>query len=69
MENQPPHYHLNWGERHYTSINKLANLNIPNSCIKNLMRIIHKNAIKYLTYLVLNIRKLNNKQAPVPPPQ
>ena len=28
----------------------------------------HQNAIKYLTYLVLNKRKLYNKQTPVPPP-
>jgi hypothetical protein len=29
---------------------------------------LHENAIKYLTYLVLNKRKLDNKQTPVPPP-
>jgi hypothetical protein len=31
------------------------------------MKNIHQNAIKYLTYLVLNKRKLDNKQKPVPP--
>ena len=29
---------------------------------------IHQNAIKYLTYLVLNKRKLDNKQKTVTPP-
>ena len=33
------------------------------------MNSIHHNAIKYLTYLALNKRKIDNKQAPVPPPQ
>ena len=33
------------------------------------MKNIHQNAIKYLTYLVLNKRKIDNKQTPVPPPQ
>jgi len=42
--------------------------NIPKSNIKALMRNIHQNAIEYLAYLVLNKRKLKNKQAPVLPP-
>ena len=33
------------------------------------MNSLHNNAIKYLTYLILNKRKLDNKQIPVPPPQ
>ena len=49
-------------------IDKLTKLKIPKSNIKNLMNDIHHNAIKYLTYLVLNKRKLDNKQTPVPPP-
>ena len=36
--------------------------------IKNLMKNIHQNAIKYLTYLVLNKRKLENKQTTISPP-
>ena len=32
------------------------------------MKQIHQIAIKYLTYLILNIRKLDNKQPPVDPP-
>ena len=35
-------------------IKKLKELNIPKTNIKNLMKIIHKNTITYLTYLVLN---------------
>ena len=49
-------------------IDKLTKLKIPKSNIKNLMNDMHQNAIKYLTYLVLNKRKLDNKQTPVPPP-
>ena len=52
------------GAIHEHSIEKLTNLEIPKTSIKNLM----KNAIKYLTYLILNKRKLDNKQAHVPPP-
>ena len=32
------------------------------------MKSLHQNAIKYLTYLVLNKRKLDNKQIPIPLP-
>jgi hypothetical protein len=48
------------GARHEQSINKLDNLKIPKSSIKTLMENIHQNAIKYLTYLVPNKRKLEN---------
>ena len=37
------------------------------STIKILMKYIDQNAIKYLTYLILNKRKLDNKQAQSPP--
>lgn len=57
------------GAIHEHSIKKLTNLNIPKSIIKTLMKNIHQNAIKYLTYLVLNKRKLDNKQAPILPPK
>ena len=57
------------GAIHEHSINKLTNLRIPKFNIKTLLNNIHQNAIKYLTYLVLNKRKLDNKQTPVPPPQ
>jgi hypothetical protein len=56
------------GAIHEHSINKLVNLKIPKSIIKILMKNIHQNAIKYLTYLVLNKRKLENKQSPVSSP-
>jgi hypothetical protein len=56
------------GAIHEHSIEKLTKLKIPKHNIKSLMKKIHENAIKYLTYLVLNKRKLDNKQNPVPPP-
>ena len=56
------------GAIHEHSIDKLSNLKIPKNSIKTLMKNIHQNAIKYLTYLVLNKRKLENKQATIPPP-
>ena len=56
------------GAIHEHSIQKLTDLKIPKPNIKKLMKDIHQNAIKYLTYLVLNKRKLDNKQTPVPPP-
>jgi hypothetical protein len=56
------------GAIHEHSIEKLTRINIPKSSIKKLMKDIHQNAIKYLTYLVLNKRKLDNKQNPVPLP-
>jgi hypothetical protein len=56
------------GAIHEHSIENLTKINIPKSNIKKLMKDIHQNAIKYLTYLVLNKRKLDNKQKPVPPP-
>ena len=55
------------GAIHEHSIEKL-NLKIPKTSVKTLMRNLHQNAIKYLTYLILNKRKLDNKQAHVPPP-
>jgi hypothetical protein len=56
------------GAIHEQSIKKLEHLNIPKTSIKSLMKNIHQNAIKYLTYLVLNKRKLDNKQNTVAPP-
>ena len=56
------------GAIHEHSIANLTKLKIPKSSIKILMKNIHQNAIKFLTYLVLNKRKLDNKQNPVPPP-
>ena len=69
LENQPRynnHCRSTWS--HTRTLQKLTDLKIPKSSIKKLMKDIHHNAIKYLTYLVLNKRKLDNKQAPVPPP-
>ena len=56
------------GAIHEHSIEQLTSLHIPKTHIKTLMKNIHQNAIKYLTYLVLNKRKLDNKQTPIPPP-
>jgi hypothetical protein len=56
------------GAIHEHFIDQLTKLKIPKNNIKTLMKKIHENAIKYLTYLVLNKRKLDNKQTPVPPP-
>ena len=49
------------GAIHEQSIKKLAGLKIPKTNIKPLMKNIHQNAIRYLAYLVLNRRKLDNK--------
>ena len=51
----------------WTLHRELTKLKIPLSNIKTLMKSLHYSAIKYLTYLILNKRKLNNKQTPVPP--
>jgi hypothetical protein len=56
------------GAIHEYSIDQLKQLKIPKNSIKTLMKNIHQIAIKYLTYLVLNKRKLDNKQTPVPHP-
>lgn len=56
------------GAIHEHSINKLNDLKIPKPNIKKLMKDMHQNAIKYFTYLVLNKRKLENKQATITPP-
>ena len=52
------------GAIHTRSVELLENLHIPTSQIVKKMKIIHQIAIKYLTYLVLNKRKLDNKQEP-----
>ena len=57
------------GAIHEHSIEQLTKLKIPKSSIKTLMKILHENVIKYLTYLVLNKRKLDNKQTPILPPR
>lgn len=49
------------------SIEKCNNLHIPKDIVNNLMKFIDQNAIKYLTYLILSRRKLD-EQAPVTPP-
>jgi hypothetical protein len=56
------------GAIHEHSINKLINLKMLKSTIKTLTRNIYRNINKYLTYMVLNQRKFENKQAPIPPP-
>ena len=54
------------GVIHERSIDQLNKLKIPKPSIKTLMKNIHQNAIKYLTYLILNKKKLDNKQTHVP---
>ena len=56
------------GAIHKQSIKKLVDLKISKSNIKTLMKNLHQNAIKFLIYLVLNKRKLDNKQNTVAPP-
>jgi hypothetical protein len=56
------------GHRLQHSTHQLANLKIPKVIIKTLMKNIHQNVIKYLTYLILNKRKLENKQVTISPP-
>ena len=56
------------GAVHEQPIKELENLKIPKREIKILMKQLHQIAIKYLTYLILNKRKLDNKQPPVDPP-
>jgi hypothetical protein len=40
----------------------LGNIKIPKNKVKELMKHIHQTAIKYLTYLILNKRELDNNQ-------
>ena len=56
------------GSIHEQPIKELEKLKIPKREIKILMQQLHQIAIKYLTYLILNKRKLDNKQPPVDPP-
>ena len=49
--------------------NSIDQLKVPKTSTKILMKNIHQNVIKYLTYLILNKRKLDNKQTPVAPPK
>jgi hypothetical protein len=55
------------GARHEHSIEKLNNLKIPKFNIKTLMKSLHHNAIKYLTYLILNKRKIRQQTNTHPP--
>jgi hypothetical protein len=56
------------GAIHEHSMDQITKPKTPKNNIKTLMKNIHQNAIKYLTYLVLDKRKLDNKQSHVPPP-
>ena len=49
-------------------LNARSNLKIPTTSIKTLMKEIYQNVINYMTYLVLNKMKLENKQATITPP-
>ena len=56
------------GAIHEQPIKDLEKLKTPKNKIKTLMKQLHQIAIKYLTYLMLNKRKLDNKQPLVDPP-
>ena len=56
------------GAIHEHSLEQRIKLKLPKSSIRSLMKNLHHNAIKYLTYLFLNKRKLDNKRKPVPLP-
>ena len=61
---------INWitpqGGHHLCVIIYVLNdLTIPKPILKALMRKIHQNVIKYLTYLIFNKRKLDNKQTSI----
>ena len=51
---------------HTTTTKHPQDLHIPNSKIHKLMESFSQIAIKYLTHIILNIRKLDKKQAPIP---
>ena len=52
--------------KHHTK--DIEELKIPKNEIKALMKQLHLIAIKYLTYLIQNKRKLDNKIPPIDPP-
>ena len=56
------------GANYEQPIKDLERFKILETKIKSLMKQIHQIAIKYLTYLILNKRKLHNKQPPIDPP-
>jgi len=49
------------GTTQNNNIRALESLHISDSIIKKVMKIIHQMVMKYLTYLVLNKTKSNNK--------
>ena len=55
------------GAIHEQSIKDLEKLKTPKSEIQTLMKHLHQIAIKYLTYLILNKRKLDNNNLPLIP--
>ena len=55
------------GAIHEHSISKLANLKISKQAINILMKNIHQNAIKYLTYLILNKMEIGKQTNTCPP--
>lgn len=59
------------GVIHKQSFEALETLKVPKKWtndLKETYKHIHYTAIKYLTYLILNKRKLNNNQPPIDPP-
>ena len=70
VKDQPPHTSIAKvrGVIHEHSIDKLTKLGIPKTSIKSFLKNIHQNAIRFLTYLVLNNRKFNNRKVHVPHP-
>ena len=57
------------GAIHWQPIKDLGKkIKISKNEIKTLMKQLHHNAIKYLAYLILNLKNLDNKQTPGDPP-
>ena len=69
MESQPSHHHLHMcqGNHPRTLDSRIRTLQNTYDWGKKLMKHTHQITIKYLTYLTLNKRKLDNKKAHVDP--
>jgi len=54
------------GSIHTATTKSLLDLKIPNNKIQKLMETFSQISIRYLTHIILNKRKLEKKQAPIP---
>lgn len=53
---------------HKATTKNILNLKIPTNNIHKLMDTFSRISIRYFTHIILNIRKLQKKQAPIPIP-